>query len=271
MLKRIAKRITREFGFRIIKADPVGDDKSVERELLRLRKLPPGIGTTTSILGAKLSIPCPRTFGYLYKEIWEREIYSIPISAKKIRMIDCGANIGLASIYIKSHFPDAEITAVEPDPAIYEMLQANLRAMGHTDVVLIQAAVTGFGETCLFTPDTGGTGGRIGEEGLSAPATRLSSLLKDEVDFLKIDIEGAEVDVIVEAASHLKKVRFLFVEYHSLVGREQHLSRLLTVLENAGFRCFCETGGPVPERPFVEKKVHKGFDNLVNIFAERTP
>ena len=56
------------------------------------------------------------------------------------RILDCGANVGLASLYFKRLYPQARITAYEADPDIYQCLRNNLRRNGASDVETIQAA-----------------------------------------------------------------------------------------------------------------------------------
>ena len=41
-------------------------------------------------------------------------------------VVDCGANVGYASAYFLSHFPQARVIAVEPDDQKFEALRRNL-------------------------------------------------------------------------------------------------------------------------------------------------
>ena len=47
---------------------------------------------------------------------------------KKLPIIDCGANIGISSLWFAKEFPGAEIYAVEPSPTNFEMLRKNVAA-----------------------------------------------------------------------------------------------------------------------------------------------
>lgn len=55
------------------------------------------------------------------------------------RIVDGGANIGLTAIQFASHYPEAEIIAVEPEPANYELLVRN--TAGFAKVRPVQAAI----------------------------------------------------------------------------------------------------------------------------------
>ena len=65
----------------------------------------------------------------------------------------------------------------------------------------------------------------------------LDELIDGEVDFLKMDIEGAETGVLC-GSQKLDKVKQLFIEYHSFVDDKQKLSDLLSCLIKNGFRYF---------------------------------
>ena len=64
----------------------------------------------------------------------------------------------------------------------------------------------------------------------------LSDYLQGSVDFLKLDIEGAEDAVLEEAASMLGNVRNLFCEFHEGPGFARgRLAKILGILDTAGF------------------------------------
>jgi FkbM family methyltransferase len=89
----------------------------------------------------------------------------------------------------------------------------------------------------------------------------------DEVDFLKIDIEGAELDVI-SGSRKLNLVRQLFIEYHSFIDTPQELSRLLSILENSGFRYYIDKVYS-PKNPYFQITTNQGMDLQLRIFATR--
>ncbi|MFH1443463.1 MAG: FkbM family methyltransferase [Candidatus Micrarchaeota archaeon] len=81
---------------------------------------------------------------------------------------------------------------------------------------------------------------------------RLSRFIRGNVDFVKMDIEGAEVDVVKELVSSgkLQHLKRMVIEYHhhNHTG-EAFLGKFLSLLENAGFdyrisaRIFPQMGG----------------------------
>jgi hypothetical protein len=119
----------------------------------------------------------------------------------------------------------------------------------------------------------GGDAGAIRDEAasselLSVPTIRLRDLLDDPIDLLKLDIEGAETEVLIDCTGALTNVERLFVEYHSFAEEEQRLDALINVLQEAGFRLHLHPE-LVADRPFVERPYHAGMDHRLNIFAYR--
>src|SRR5262249_44434584 len=66
------------------------------------------------------------------------------------RILDCGANVGIASLYFKCAYPYARITAYEADPALFAMLDANLTRNGANDVQRVHAALWTSNGTLTF-------------------------------------------------------------------------------------------------------------------------
>src|ERR1700741_4710485 len=60
--------------------------------------------------------------------------------------------------------------------------------------------------------------------------------LNEPIDLLKLDIEGAEFDVLKDCDDRLSIVKCLFVEYHSFASQRQRLPELFAMLRDAGFR-----------------------------------
>ncbi len=57
-----------------------------------------------------------------FEEIFEQEIYQFNPRTEKPLIIDCGANIGLATIYFKQQYKKSKVLAFEPDPEILVVL-----------------------------------------------------------------------------------------------------------------------------------------------------
>lgn len=206
-------------------------------------------------------------FGML-DEIFVRENYKFECATQSPTIIDCGANIGLSVLYFKSQYPDAVIHAFEPDPGAYEKLVANIEANGFKDVFTHQAAVWIEDGELVFETD-GSWGGHIGDgadsAGVTVKAHKLDGLLGKKVDFLKMDIEGAESDVIMHAKELIaKNVDKLFFEWHSLSGQPQRLGEILAFFEKQGFRYHIKEAS-IKQTPFIYKPTSR-MDSQLDVF-----
>lgn len=210
----------------------------------------------------------------VYKAVFEKEIYAFETEKEKPRIIDGGANVGLATLYWKREYPKAQITAFEPGPEVFGALKYNMRSHGYDEVETIQKGLWKEEGTIKFEMDNASSGhfSRFpvtdSVDSTEVSVTPLTPYLDQHIDMLKLDIEGAEVEVLLAAKDRLDRVENLFVEYHSYPGEEQRLDEVLTVLRRAGFR-FHIKPEVFSKQPFVEIETHKGMGNNINIFAYR--
>lgn len=186
-------------------------------------------------------------------------------------IIDCGANIGLVSLYCKSIYPNSTIVAFEPDPEIFDILQANVERNKLTNVALHNKAVWTSEESLSFQSD-GSWGGSVDQNGgklskLSVDATDLNQFLTRKIDLLKIDIEGSEHNVIPHCIELIKNnVDNLCFEWHSHSRKPSILGAILAELEDTFTYRFCNSW--CIDQPFGEKPDFV-FDNTVEIFLSR--
>ena len=99
-------------------------------------------------------------------------------------------------------------------------------------------------------------------------AVRLKNLLEKEakINLLKIDIEGAEIDVLLDCDGSLKCIDNLFIEYHGWRNSPQRLQDLLSVLSRNGFRYHIHSLRN-RKQPFIEIENTVEIDMQANIFA----
>lgn len=146
-------------------------------------------------------------------------------------IIDVGANIGLASRYFHKMFPYAAIYALEPDRDNFNLLCRNCKAI-HEINVFRQAIWNHNNGVCIGNrAKVVGHSGKVnpakymvtdeiidGEDMISS--TRFSDFLHihfiNQIDILKIDIQGAEIEMFQDSEEWLPKVRLMFIEIHDL-------------------------------------------------------
>jgi FkbM family methyltransferase len=193
---------------------------------------------------------CPQ-----WRDIFISSSLTFETASRSPRILDCGANIGLASLFFKRRYPAARITAFEADPAIAAMLAENVRRNGASDVEVVAAAVwTETGEV-TFRPDGADSGAVAALEGAPAtdairvPTVRLADRLAAErIDLLKLDIEGAETAVLSDCAGVLDHVEALLLEVHEFDPARRRCPELLQLLADRGFTYAVTQVTPLPWR-----------------------
>lgn len=240
-------------------------------QTILLKHKVPGVLRQTKIGAHTLFFKEPMELYHCYEEILLHNIYDFQTGNKTPRIIDCGANMGIAVCYFKDKYPGAEITAFEPDEQNFELLKLNTAK--YADVKLEKKAVWITNGVISFE-QTGTMASRINEKvekGKGETAcVRLADLLQTPVDFLKIDIEGAEYEVLKDCAGLLPNVNTLFVEYHGYVNATNRLSTILEIVENAGFKVYIKMANDILPKPFIDKRLQNGdYEVQLNIFCYR--
>ncbi len=227
---------------------------------------------THRLFGKELYYTSPAELLHGLEEIFIEKVYQQQLPPKPF-IIDCGANIGLSLIYLKQLSPDAEIIAFEPDERNFELLTQNVRSFGLSQVDLRREAVWVEDTNLQFVAE-GSMSSRIKIEssGQTAyvKAIRLKKILNRCVDFLKIDIEGAEFSVMMDIADELHFVNHLFLEYHGSFEQNKELSQLFALLVQNGFSYYIKEATSVYDTPFEHlRKTNFPFDVQLNIFCFR--
>jgi len=216
-----------------------------------------------------LTAPDAASFASMYEEIYVHRIYETSESIG--RVLDLGSNIGMSVLWFKESYPESEVVAYEADRDIFKYLENNTKNC--KGVSIINEAVWHRDEILQFNPE-GADAGRISddkntEKSVAVQAKDIRKILdeKGPFDYIKMDIEGAESEVIPACRGILNDTKFIFCEYHSTFESEQSLSKILGVLYDEGFRVHIQ---PVAtsKQPFV--KIYEsiaGFDMQLNIFA----
>jgi len=194
---------------------------------------------------------CPQ-----WHDIFVRETLRFRARTGAPRILDCGANVGLATLFWKRCYPGARITAFEADPAIAAMLRDNLARNGAGDVEVVAKAVWVAGGTVRFVAEGADSGAIAGLSpgidgpSVAVPAERLRDrLVREPVDLLKLDVEGAELDLLADCAGVLDRVSAIHVEVHDFTPARRLLPAVLELLDRAGFTTALDDLLPITWRP----------------------
>ena len=186
----------------------------------------------------------------LYDSIFDQQIYSFHTNVSTPNIIDAGSNIGIATLFFKSKYPSANILSFEPDPYNFAILKKNIAINNIKNVKVVNAAlakqsgVTSFYGEIDKNADTRGNSiinawgnQRTTSKTITVKAVKLSSYIKSTVDFLKLDIEGAEQQVLEELGDKLRLIKHLIIEVHETknIYFENNLTIICQILKDYGF------------------------------------
>ena len=153
-------------------------------------------------------------------------------------IVDAGAHIGMASILFALKYPAARIIAVEPEASNFAALVRNTTP--YKTITPIHAALwRENGEVTLGPSNAHPKGAfQIVENGQQrVRAITMDRLLSEtgisSIDLLKVDIEGAEIEVF-ESCPWLRNVNVIAIELHDRV-RPGCSSVVKTAVQNMRF------------------------------------
>lgn len=203
-------------------------------------------GTPISLAGYSVNYLSFGGLVYQFNELFVDAHYLVPLDVTQPFIIDCGSNIGLSVMFFARLYPDARILAFEPDPDAYQCLFQNVRDNGLDNVTAERVAITDTEGEIDFYADPVRPGsasastvpGRISGSVQRVPSRRLSSLINSQVDLVKLDIEGAELEVLrdLAKAGKLSSIRNWLIEFHHHIHPDvNQLADLLSLLEDAEF------------------------------------
>jgi FkbM family methyltransferase len=161
-----------------------------------------------------------------------------------LRVLDLGANVGLFGVYALARWPDATITSVEPDPENLPLLARCIEANGATARwTVIAACAARQPGTVAFS------GGRFADSAMALDGEAVTGQIVAvdafeflvKADFAKIDIEGAEWDLLLDPRFAVAAPDVLVMEWHQRgCPMEDAYTSVLDVLGRAGYEVAAE-------------------------------
>jgi FkbM family methyltransferase len=208
---------------------------------------------------------------YSLKEIFIEEIYKLDLNITEPYIIDCGANIGLSILYLKKQFPKASIIAFEPDETNFGLLKKNTEDF--PGLILQQKAVwkennfVKFDASATLSSQIISNSDKNDTSSNEVESIRLKDFIDRPIDFLKIDIEGAEFEVLKDCADRLDMVKFMFIEYHGRFNQINELTEIFNLLNERHFQYYIKEASEVYHTPFFRKEKPESYDIQLNIFC----
>jgi len=231
---------------RLLPAFPLESALALWRDGNRSDQLPKGQGSIQAVRARGVSVPihyrpCTSDANVLVQvfQYWQ---YAYMLGREDVRyIIDCGANIGAASLFLLDRYPAAELIAVEPDAGNMAICRQNLAAFGSrvrfveagiwsSDVgLVVERGKYGDGQAWSFQVRVCRPGETAEVRGVS-----IGSLIREHafphIDLLKMDIERSELEVFEHGdLAWLHQTRLLAIELHDRECRAAYLRAVANI------------------------------------------
>lgn len=160
----------------------------------------------------------------VFTQIFLRDELNVHLPESPRVIIDGGANIGLATLYLKTKYPGATIIAIEPERSNFDLLVENTKA--YQNIICLNYGIwnthcrlqiidTGQGTASFITRELAdGNGGDNAIEAITIPDVMKQFQFK-KLDLVKLDIEGSEKELFKDNYEEwLSKTSCVIVEIH---------------------------------------------------------
>ena len=201
-----------------------------------------------------------RLFGFAIRTNAEEALWIEPILLEynKYRplregdvVFDCGGYHGMYSLIVSKAIGEkGRVYCFEPDEGNYDVVKQNLERNGVKNVILVKMGLWGSEATLTFAKNLSHSShialdGKPAGETTSINTTTIPAFCQKEklgrLDFVKMDIEGAELEAIDASLAFLKerKVDFAIASYHMRDG-EPTCKKLVKMLSSIGYAAHTE-------------------------------
>jgi FkbM family methyltransferase len=160
----------------------------------------------------------------MFDEIFRRGMYQLPVGFCPQTIVDIGGNIGLASLYFALAFKNSTVHVFEPVPGNLEILKQNIEANRISNIIIHSYGLGKKDETMRFSlPEAGGFAGYSSEvkgdrSSIEVDIRDVRSVFDElglhHIDLLKIDCEGAEVDLLHVLSDQFSQIDRIIGEIH---------------------------------------------------------
>lgn len=225
---------------------------------------------------ARLYFPDRSAALVLIEEILVNEDYYVSDLDGEGVILDCGSHFGMSVYYYRMRYPEMRIVCFEPSPRAVKVLRKNVEENGWDNVEIVNAALASESSYGRFvekgSESMAGSldlSGALGDEvGVKVKTVKLSEYVDGGIDFLKLDVEGAEYEVLKDLVSKMENIRTIFCEYHEATCPVE-LDVVVELLKKSGFKIKVSTSEYYErigrKRPF--EQIERNFS--YTIFGKR--
>jgi FkbM family methyltransferase len=187
-------------------------------------------------LGREVELRPGTTDEQVFHETFVKQFHVPPEEIRPATVLDLGSNIGLTVAHYEVLWPNADIIGVELDPDNCAVARRNCRRTR-----ILNAAVSATSGRQTYSGEEAWAF-RLDPSGDRAVEARtldeLTDLLGASADFVKMDIEGSEWDVVKAPGDWPERVGSLLIEIHGNEGRRQAgMDEMMGYLRDKGFTC----------------------------------
>ncbi|MEK9183900.1 MAG: FkbM family methyltransferase [Patescibacteria group bacterium] len=186
----------------------------------------------------------------VFENVIEKEYFKNSLDfSEDATIIDVGAHIGTFTICAARKAKEGKVYAFEPLPRNYEVLERNILLNNASNVLPYNLALAGSNQERILYIDDLNSGGhgfiRKSKEAVKVNCLTLTEVLIEnkisKCDFLKIDCEGAEYEILLNTPIEvLKKIDQIALEYHSPeflgLADKEIINKLLAHLKAANYQ-----------------------------------
>jgi FkbM family methyltransferase len=201
----------------------------------------------TDLLNYHVSYLNRASFRVLVREVLVNGEYMFDAGHDAPVILDCGANIGLATLFFKTIYPRARIFAFEADPTTATVLRKNVEQNNLENVSVHNVLLTDRDGKLPFYVEEDREGSLMmsancrrlsNSREIMVQAGKLSDYIDCQIDLLKLDVEGSEFGVLTDLvrSGKISHIHRMAIEYHHKIGGQAScFARFLQLLEDTGF------------------------------------
>lgn len=193
------------------------------------------------IEGKMLWLACREADEAIAKEVWSG-IYErdAQVSLGDV-VVDAGAHIGSFSVKVADRVE--RVYAFEPEPSNYQLLHAN--ALPYPNIKPLNVALWSSSGSMMLHHNMNHVGAHsllplpegVSDYSIEVQTIRLDDVIEDRVDFIKMDVEGAEIEVLKGAMQILEVCHpAIAMEVHPIEPLDEWWGRLMDVLVPLGYK-----------------------------------
>lgn len=195
--------------------------------------------------GLKIKIRTNSTDIMAFTHVWLIEEYSNPgfDLHESDTIVDIGGHIGLFTLFASQFCKNGKIYCFEPVKENYDLLLSNVTLNNLSNVSAFNVAVTDKTSTVKIFLNKDDSGHSMFSHDLNSvevKSTTLKSIFDENnittCDFIKMDCEGAEYDIINSLPQeYFKKIKKMIIEYHMADKKPELLENLISKLQALSF------------------------------------